>query len=204
MTDEKIKADENPAEEETVSSDEVETEEKERKKTSKRSKAKQNKKVAELEKKIKSLEQKSEKLAEENKTAKDQLLRKVAEFENYKRRTEKEFINHLGSANEELILEILPVIDDFERSLQHFEETDSSDPHLEGIRLIYKKLVTTLEKKGLHPIDAVGQDFDPDEHQALLQVDSEEFESGQVVEEHQKGYKLNEKVIRHSQVLVAK
>ena len=70
--------------------------------------------------------------------------------------------------------------------------------------MIYKKLISTLEKKGLHSIEAVGQDFDPDQHQALLQVDSEEFESGKVVEEHLKGYKLNDKVIRHTQVLVAK
>ncbi len=170
----------------------------------KKSNIKAVKKINELEKKIEALEQVKSNLEEENKILKDQLLRKAAEFDNYKRRTEKEFINLLDSANEELILEILPAIDDFERSLQHMEESENNDSHSEGIRLIYKKLISTLEKKGLKPIDAIGQEFDPDQHQALLQVESDKHESGSVVEEHLKGYKLNEKVIRHSQVLVAK
>lgn len=170
----------------------------------KKSNRKSGKKANELEKKIVTLEQEKSALDEENKTLRDQLLRKAAEFDNYKRRTEKEFISLLDSANEELILDILPAIDDFERSLQHMEESENNDSHSEGIRLIYKKLISTLEKKGLKPIDAIGLEFDPDQHQALMQVDSDKYESGTVVEEHLKGYKLNEKVIRHSQVLVAK
>jgi molecular chaperone GrpE len=170
----------------------------------KKSNTKSGKKVNELEKKIETLEQEKSAMDEENKTLRDQLLRKAAEFDNYKRRTEKEFISLLDSANEELILDILPAIDDFERSLQHMEESENNDSHSEGIRLIYKKLISTLEKKGLKPMDAIGQEFDPDQHQALMQVDSDKYESGTVVEEHLKGYKLNEKVIRHSQVLVAK
>jgi molecular chaperone GrpE len=161
-------------------------------------------KEQEQEEKIKALEQRLSVLETESQSLKDQLLRKIAEFENYKRRTEKEFIDHLEFANVELILEILPVIDDFERSLQHMEESKDEDSHLEGIRLIYKKLFSTLEKRGLKPIDSVGEEFDPEQHQALMQVESDKYESGHIVEEHLKGYKLNDKVIRHSQVLVAK
>jgi molecular chaperone GrpE len=142
-------------------------------------------------------------LEEQNKL-KDQLLRKMAEFDNYKRRTEKEFIDNIQNASKELIEELLPVIDDFERSIQHAELDKVKSPLLEGVQLIYKNLVKILSKRGLVPIDAVGKEFNPDEHDALVQVDSDKYESGFVVDVHLKGYKLNDKVIRHSQVLVSK
>ncbi len=165
-----------------------------KKKTSSRS----AKKIAELEKKVKALE-------EENQQLKDQYLRKLAEFDNYKRRTEKEFLAHLEFANEELIKELLPVLDDFERFLKHAEEEDVSAESLkEGVQLIYKKMMGVLEKKGLKAMESIGEEFDAEKHQALMQVESEKHESGYIVDEHLKGYTLNDKVIRHSQVLVAK
>ena len=142
-------------------------------------------------------------LDEQNKL-KDQLLRKMAEFDNYKRRTEKEFIDNIQNASQELIEELLPVIDDFERSIQHAESEKMKSPLLEGVQLIYKNLMKILSKRGLVAIEAVGKEFNPDEHDALVQVDSDKYESGYVVDEHLKGYKLNEKVIRHTQVLVSK
>ena len=99
---------------------------------------------------------------------------------------------------------LLPVIDDLERSLAHKDEANNTESLAEGLELIYKKMFSILEKEGLKALESVGQEFDPDKHDALMQMESKDHESGQVVDEHQKGYMLNEKVIRHSQVIVAK
>ncbi len=172
-------------------------EEKAKKKKRTTSQAKSQKKIHELEEKIKELE-------ETNQQLRDQNLRKIAEFENYKRRTEKEFLAHLENANEGLITELLPVIDDFERFLKHAEEDQASASLREGVELIYKKMINILEKKGLKKMEAVGEEFDAEKHQALMQIDSDTHESGFIVDEHLPGYTLNDKVIRHSQVIVAK
>lgn len=164
---------------------------------------KDSRQVKDLKKKITDLEELVLKHTEENDKVKDQLLRTMAEFDNYKRRTDKEFIDNIQSASKEVIEDILPVIDDFNRSLQH-ADPKKGDALLEGINLVYKNLMNVLTKRGLTEIEAVGEEFNPDEHDALMQVDSKEFDSGFVVEEHSKGYKLNDKVIRHAQVLVAK
>ncbi len=173
----------------------------ERKKTSSKAHSLKSK----SEKKIKELEEKIKKLEEENQSLKDQNLRRIAEFENMKRRKEKEFLQILQNANEELILELLPVIDDFERFLDHANDENQNVESLkQGIELIYKKMMQILEKQGLKPIESVGQEFDAEKHQALMQVDSDKHPSGHIVDEHLKGYTLNGKVIRHAQVLVAK
>ncbi len=144
------------------------------------------------------------KIKEENAHLKDQLLRKVAEFDNYRKRTEREFLDRIQNANEILITELLPVLDDFERSLEHAQDAENKEVLVEGFELIYKKMDSILEKKGLKPIEAIGHEFDPEKHDALMQIDSDSHESGVVLEQHLKGYYLNDKVIRHSQVLVAK
>jgi len=182
-------------EEEMVS---TEIDSKEKKKT------KAKKSVTKSLDKIKKLEEKISGLEDEKKALKDQALRKMAEFENYKRRTEKEFLALLENANEGLISDLLPVIDDFERSLAHAKESDNGQSLLEGVELIYKKLIDLLNKKGLKIMESVGHEFDPEKHQALMQVDLDKYESGYIVEEHLKGYLLNDKVIRHAQVLVNK
>ena len=164
---------------------------------------KETKQVKDLKKKLKDLEEHISKNSEENEKLKDQLLRTMAEFDNYKRRTEREFIDNIQSAGKELIEELLPVIDDFQRSLQH-ADPKKADALLEGINLVYKNLMKVLSKRGLTEIDAVGKEFNPDEHDALMQVESDKYESGIITDEHSKGYKLNDKVIRHAQVLVAK
>jgi len=144
------------------------------------------------------------KLKEEKEQLHDQLLRKIAEFDNYRKRIERESLNTILNANERLITDLLVVIDDMERSLFHAKENNESETLIEGSELIYKKLFALLEKEGLEPIEAIGAEFDPDKHDALMQVDSKEVESGNVVDEHLKGYLLNGKVIRHAQVIVAK
>ncbi len=155
-------------------------------------------------KKIKTLIEKNKALEEEKTQLKDQLLRKMAEFENYKRRTEKEFLAYLENANEGLITEILPALDDFERFLEHAEKDETNESLKDGIALIYKKIFEVLEKKGLKVMESTGLEFDAEKHEALVQVDTEEVESGYITAEHRKGYTLNDKVIRHAQVLVAK
>lgn len=168
-----------------------------KKKKTTSAKSKDNKKIKKLEEKIAALE-------EEKGQLKDQVLRKMAEFENYKRRTEKEFLAHLENANEGLIIELLPALDDFERFLEHAEKEENNASLKDGVSLVYKKVVDVLSKKGLKVMESVGQEFDAEKHQALVQMDSKEFESGFITGEHLKGYLLNEKVIRHAQVMVAK
>lgn len=160
-------------------------------------KTKEQKKNDELHQKVSELETQVNQL-------KDQNLRKIAEFENYKRRTEKEFLAHLEFANEGLITEILPVLDDFERFLEHAENPEEKNPLKEGVELIYKKMYSILEKKGLKVMDVIGKEFDTEQHEALMQVETDKQESGHIVDQHLRGYLLNDKVIRHAQVLVAK
>ena len=157
-----------------------------------------------LEKKVQALEAENTKLKEDVEKIRDQLLRQVAEFDNYKRRSEKEYLVNIEMASRELIEELIPVIDDFERSIQHAEKDDKKSPMLEGVTMIYKNLLNVMKKRGLMEIEAVGKEFNPDEHNALLQMDSDEYDSGYVVDQHAKGYKLRDRVIRHSQVIVAK
>lgn len=144
------------------------------------------------------------KIKEENAQLKDQLLRKAAEFDNYKKRTEREFLDRVQNANERLIANLLEVLDDFDRSINHAEESNNSESMLEGLELIYKKMYSILEKEGLKPLIAIGEEFDPAKHDALMQMESKTNKSGTIIDEHLKGYELNDKVIRHSQVIVAK
>ncbi|MEJ2543533.1 MAG: nucleotide exchange factor GrpE [Calditrichaceae bacterium] len=160
-------------------------------------KSKEQKKIDELQNKNKELEDQINQL-------KDQNIRKIAEFENYKRRTEKEFLAHLEFANEGLIVELLPVLDDFERFLDHADDNDATKVFKDGVELVYRKLYSALEKKGLKVMEVIGEEFDSEKHEALMQVDSDEVESGYIVDQHLKGYLINDKVIRHAQVLVAK
>ena len=127
-------------------------------------------------------------------------MRLMADFQNFKRRTEKEKGDIYAFANEKLIGELLNVIDNFERALAMAEEGDG---FAEGIRLIFKQLQGVLEKSGVAEIEALGQDFDPNFHNAVMMEDSAEYESGKVTEVLQKGYMLNNRVIRPSMVKVA-
>ncbi len=168
------------------------------------SKTKENKEIKELKSKIESLEKEVEILKNEAASYKEQLLRKAAEFDNYKRRTEREFLDNIQNASQELILELLPVLDDLERSIAHAREEQADTPMLQGVELVYKNLMALLEKRGLKAIPSVGEEFDPDKHNALMQVETDKVDSGYVADEHVKGYMLNDKVLRHAQVLVAK
>lgn len=154
-----------------------------------------------------SAEQKKE-IPPEADALKDQLLRTLAEFDNYKKRSQREMGQFMQSANERLIVELLPVIDDMERAIKVSKEITSDDvkvqQFLQGAEFIYKKLMKTLEAKGLKAIESIGMPLDVNLHDALLQIDAPGAEANTVVDEHEKGYYLYDKVIRHAKVIVSK
>ena len=146
---------------------------------------------------------KTEKLEAEITELKDKYLRLYADFENFRRRTAKEKLELISSANEELMKAVLPVVDDFERAMASFETVSEIAPLKEGVGLIYNKFSKTLEGKGLKPMVAKGEVFDADLHESITQfpVPSEDLK-GKVIDEIEKGYFLNEKVIRYAKVVV--
>ncbi len=132
----------------------------------------------------------------------DRLLRLRAEFENYKKRVQREFDSFRKYAAEDVVLEILPVLDSFERALSNLPE-GVNDGFREGVEIIYRQLSEALDKIGLVPMDVVGKKFDPNIHDALTGVQSEEHDEGTVVDEFLKGYTLFDKVVRHAKVSVS-
>ncbi len=134
---------------------------------------------------------------------KDKLLRKAAEFENYKRRTENDQINLLTFAAESFIQKLLPVIDDFERSLGHIDDAEDINAIKQGLKLIYDKLMKVFEEQGVKKIEAVGNPFDVDYHEALMQRPDDSVEPHTVIDEIEKGYTYKDKVIRHAKVIVS-
>ena len=133
----------------------------------------------------------------------DQVKRQMAEFENFRKRTEKEKSQMFDMGAKTVIEKILPVVDNFERGFTMVEEADKEDAFVQGMDKIYKQLMTELETIGVKPIEAVGQEFNPDFHNAVMQVASEEYESGVVAQELLKGYTYKDAVVRHSMVAVS-
>ena len=133
----------------------------------------------------------------------DQLKRQMAEFENFRKRTEKEKSQMFDMGARTVIEKILPVVDNFERGFSMVEEADKEDAFVQGMDKVYKQLMTELEAIGVKPIEAVGQEFNPDFHNAVMQVASEAYESGIVAQELLKGYTYKETVVRHSMVAVS-
>ena len=134
---------------------------------------------------------------------KDRLMRQMAEFDNYRKRTEKEKSQRYEVGAKDVVEKILPVVDNFERGLAAVPEDEKENPFIDGMEKIYKQLMTTLEGIGVKPIEAVGQEFNPDFHNAVMHVEDEEVGENIVVEELQKGYLYRDSVVRHSMVKVA-
>ena len=132
----------------------------------------------------------------------DKLKRQMAEFENFRKRTEKEKTQMYDMGAKSIIEKILPVIDNFERGLAAVPEEQREDAFVVGMDKIYKQMLTELDASGVKPIEAVGQEFDPNFHNAVMQVESEEYDSGVVAQELQKGYMYKDSVVRHSMVAV--
>lgn len=133
----------------------------------------------------------------------DRLTRQMAEFDNFRKRTEKEKSQMYEIGAKDVVEKILPVVDNFERGLAAVPEDEKGNPFAEGMEKIYKQLMTTLEGIGVKPIEAVGQEFDPDFHNAVMHVEDEELGENIVAEEFQKGYTYRDSVVRHSMVKVA-
>ncbi|CBK74838.1 Molecular chaperone GrpE (heat shock protein) [Butyrivibrio fibrisolvens 16/4] len=150
---------------------------------------------------FKKKEKKKDKRDEQIEQLNDKVMRQMAEFENFRRRTELEKSQMFATGAKSIVEKILPVVDNFERGLATVEE--GADPFADGMLMIYKQLLTTLDEAGVKPIEAVGQEFNPDFHNAVMHVEDEEVGENIVVEEFQKGYMYNDTVVRHSMVKVA-
>ncbi len=177
--EEEIKEEATEAGEEVAEDKEPEKEDKKKKKDKKQDALKD--KIAELE---------------------DTTKRQLAEFENFRRRTEKEKATMFDMGAKSVIEKILPVIDNFERGLASVPADEAEDGFYNGMNMIYKQLLGELDKIGVKPIEAKGKEFDPNLHNAVMQVQSDEFESGTVAEELQKGYTYHDSVVRHAMVSV--
>ena len=180
-TPEEEKADQ-PAQEEAAAGEETAS------KSEKKEKKKKDKKQDALKEKIDELE--------------DRVKRQMAEFENFRKRTEKEKTAMFETGARSVIEKILPVVDNFERGLASVPEEEKDGAISQGMQMIYKQLMTELEKLEVKPIEAVGEEFNPEFHNAVMQVESEEFDSGVVAQELQKGYTYRDSVVRHSMVAV--
>lgn len=147
---------------------------------------------------------KEEELEDSLKVEKDKFLRLFAEFENYKKRTSKERIELFKTAGEEIMVAMLPVLDDFERALSHIEEDKEAEELRKGVLLIYQKLLTTLEQKGLSKIEIKsGEAFDADIHEAVTQIPAPNKKmKGKIIDVLEKGYKLGDKIIRFPKVVI--
>lgn len=147
-------------------------------------------------------EKKKDKAQEKIEELEDKVKRQLAEFENFRNRSEKEKTAMYEVGAKSVIEKLLPVIDNFERGFLTVPEGEKDSPFVDGMNKVYKQLITELESIGVKPIEAVGLEFDPNLHNAVMQVESEEYESGVVAQELQKGYTYRDTVVRHSMVAV--
>ena len=181
--------------EETVETEVVEEAEATEEKAETKETKKADKKKAKADKKNEAMQAKIDELE-------DRVKRQMAEFENFRKRTDKEKAMMFETGAKSVIEKILPVVDNFERGLATIPEDDENSAFANGMKMIYKQMMDELEKLGVKPIEAVGQEFDPNFHNAVMQMESEEYESGVVAQEMLKGYMYHDTVVRHSMVAV--
>lgn len=161
-------------------------------------------KTSKKKKKTAALEEQLHLSGEKNRELEDRILRLAAEFDNYKKRTAREYQQLVKTANENLILQLVDVLDNFERALESAKSAKDFDAFHQGIELIYQHLGELLAKEGLQSIEAIGRPFDPHQHEAILQVEDQEHPQEMVVDEIQRGYMLGDKLLRPSRVVVSK
>ena len=168
--------------------------------------AEQTAEKAKDEKKEKKKKEKTDKkqdaLKERIEELEDRVKRQMAEFENFRKRTDKEKTMMFETGAKSVIEKILPVVDNFERGLAAVSEEEKESAFVQGMEKVYKQLMTELENMDVKPIPAVGEEFDPDFHNAVLQVESDELETGMIAQDLQKGYTYRDSVVRHSMVAV--
>jgi len=155
------------------------------------------------EKKLFGKKNKKDKKDEKIEELTDRLTRQMAEFDNFRKRTDKEKSQMYEVGAKDIIEKILPVVDNFERGLDAVKEEEKDDPFVQGMEKVYKHLMTTLEEIEVKPIEAVGKEFDPNLHNAVMHVEDENFGENIVAEEFQKGYTYRDSIVRHSMVKVA-
>jgi molecular chaperone GrpE len=131
-------------------------------------------------------------------------LRTLADFQNYRRRQQEEMERQRGLLLESLMTELLPILDNFERALQAAEATLELEPLIEGVRMTERQIKAVLARYDIHPIDAIGQPFDPNLHEAIQRVETTDYEDGIVIDEVERGYRMGERILRPSRVIVAK
>lgn len=153
---------------------------------------------------IKELEESLSEGLKENAQLKDNLLRRMADFENYKKRIDKEFSEIILKANSVFARDILQIVDELEISLKKSKENSDFETFYEGINLIYSKFIEILKSKGIQPMDSIGKEFDVERHDAVLQMEKEGIPPNIIIDEYQKGYLINDKVLRHAKVVVSK
>ncbi len=151
---------------------------------------------------FKKKDKKQEALKQKVDELEDKVRRQMAEFDNFRKRTDKEKTMMFETGARSIIEKILPVVDNFERGLSTIPEEEKGSGFAEGMQMIYKQLMTELDSLGVKPIEAIGQEFNPDYHNAVMQVESEEYESGIIAQELLKGYMYRDTVVRHSMVAV--
>jgi molecular chaperone GrpE len=134
----------------------------------------------------------------------DQMLRTIAEFENTKKRAEREKEEFLKYALEGIVKDLIPTVDNIERAIESTKQSKDFDALAEGIQMIHKQFLNLLERRGVTPIEAVGQPFDPTQHEAIMLMESEEFPENRVIQEFQRGYLLHDRVVRPAMVSVSK
>lgn len=167
--------------------------------------AKADSRAAKKEKKKKEkTDKKQEALKSKIDELEDRVKRQMAEFDNFRKRTEKEKSAMFETGARSVIEKILPVVDNFERGLAAIPESDKGGAFAQGMEMIYKQLLTELEAIDVKPIEAIGKEFDPEFHNAVMQVESEEYDSGIIAQELQKGYTYRDSVVRHSMVAVVR
>ncbi len=152
---------------------------------------------------FKKKEKKKDKKDEQIEDLTDRLKRQMAEFENFRKRTEKEKSQMYALGAKSIVEKILPVIDNFERGLAAVPDDGKDDPFVDGMNKIYKQMMSVLEEVGVKPIEAEGKEFDPDFHNAVMHIEDETVGENIIVEELQKGYMYHDSVVRHSMVKVA-
>lgn len=180
---------------------EEETEEKEAEETE--AKTEESEEDKKSEKKLFGKKNKIDKKDEKIEELTDRLTRQMAEFDNFRKRTDKEKSQMYEVGAKDIIEKILPVVDNFERGLDAVKEEEKDDPFVQGMEKVYKHLMTTLEEIEVKPIEAVGKEFDPNLHNAVMHVEDENFGENIVAEEFQKGYTYRDSIVRHSMVKVA-
>lgn len=152
---------------------------------------------------IQALEQEIEALRKNAEDTQNSYLRVLADFDNYRKRQREETARLSDSAREQVLLRLLPIVDNFDRSVQAAEAEHSYDSLVEGVTLTLKQIHEMLDKEGLEPIEAVGQEFNPEFHEALMRVETDEYPENMIVDELEKGYMLNGRVLRPARVRVA-